>query len=72
MAYTVDSSPTGAMPNLRFQKPLRQLYDEDFGRWAEATVTCLRARDTQQLDWEGLIKDASPLTLHRPHENFAG
>ncbi len=54
------------MANLRLQKPLRQLCDEDFGRWAEATVTCLRARDVQQLDWEGLIKDTSPPTLS-PH-----
>ncbi len=40
---------------------LRQLYDEDFVGWVEATVTCLRERDTERLDWEGLIEEIEDL-----------
>lgn len=49
------------MANLRLQTPLHQLYDEDFVRWVEATVTCLKSRDTEQLDWEGLIEEIEDL-----------
>jgi hypothetical protein len=49
------------MANPRLQIPLRQLYDDDFVRWVEATVTCLRARDTEQLDWDGLIEEIEDL-----------
>ncbi|WP_017298348.1 DUF29 domain-containing protein [Nodosilinea nodulosa] len=49
------------MANLRLQTPLHQLYDEDFVRWVEATVACLKSRDTEQLDWEGLIEEIEDL-----------
>jgi hypothetical protein len=40
-----------AEPNL--QQSLKQLYNEDFVRWIEATAACLHARDAEHLDWEG-------------------
>ncbi|MEO1068932.1 MAG: DUF29 family protein, partial [Cyanobacteria bacterium J06638_6] len=43
------------MPKTLLRIPLHQLYDEDFVRWVEATMACLQARDTEQLDWDGLI-----------------
>ncbi|PZO43563.1 MAG: DUF29 domain-containing protein [Shackletoniella antarctica] len=49
------------MPNLQLQTSLRQLYEEDLVRWAEATVACLKSRDTQQLDWERLIEEIEDL-----------
>ena len=49
------------MANLRLQTPLHQLYDQDFVRWVEATVACLKSRDTEQLDWDGLIEEIEDL-----------
>lgn len=49
------------MPKTPLQKSLSQLYDEDFVRWAEATVACLKRRDTEQLDWDGLIEEIEDL-----------
>jgi hypothetical protein len=49
------------MPKTPLQTSLRQLYEEDFVCWVEATVDCLRKRDTEQLDWEGLIEEIEDL-----------
>ena len=49
------------MPKTPLQTPLLQLYDEDFVRWVEATVDCLKRRDTDQLDWDGLIEEIEDL-----------
>lgn len=49
------------MPKTPLSPPLHQLYDEDFVGWVEATVACLRARDTEHLDWEGLIEEIEDL-----------
>ncbi|MGG6237051.1 DUF29 domain-containing protein [Nodosilinea sp. AN01ver1] len=49
------------MPKTPLQTPLHQLYDEDFVRWVEATVACLKTRDVDQLDWEGLIEEIEDL-----------
>ncbi|WP_052050692.1 DUF29 domain-containing protein [Leptolyngbya sp. KIOST-1] len=49
------------MPKTPLQTPLHQLYDEDFVRWVEATVACLKTRDIDQLDWEGLIEEIEDL-----------
>ena len=49
------------MPKTPLQTPLHQLYDEDFVRWVEATIACLKERDTEQLDWDGLIEEIEDL-----------
>ena len=49
------------MPKTPLPSSLRQLYDEDFVRWVEATVACLREKDTEQLDWDGLIEEIEDL-----------
>lgn len=49
------------MPKTPFPTPLSQLYDEDFVGWVEATIACLRERDTEQLDWDGLIEEIEDL-----------
>lgn len=49
------------MADLRAQTPLHQLYDQDFVRWVEATVACLKRRDTERLDWDGLIEEIEDL-----------
>lgn len=49
------------MPKTPLQTSLPQLYDEDFVRWVEATVACLKRRDTDQLDWDGLIEEIEDL-----------
>ncbi|MBE9136870.1 DUF29 domain-containing protein [Nodosilinea sp. LEGE 07088] len=49
------------MPKTPLQTPLPQLYDEDFVRWVEATVACLKRRDTEHLDWNGLIEEIEDL-----------
>ncbi len=49
------------MPKTPLPISLRQLYDEDFVCWVEATVACLKKRDTEQLDWDGLIEEIEDL-----------
>ncbi|MEA5447078.1 DUF29 domain-containing protein [Leptolyngbya sp. CCNP1308] len=49
------------MPKTPLPTSLRQLYNEDFVCWVEATVACLREKDTEQLDWEGLIEEIEDL-----------
>jgi hypothetical protein len=49
------------MAETNLQQSLKQLYNEDFVRWVEATAACLRARDADHLDWEGLLKKIEDL-----------
>jgi hypothetical protein len=49
------------MPRTPLQTSLHQLYDEDFVRWVEVTIACLKARDIEQLDWDGLIEEIEDL-----------
>ena len=49
------------MADVNLRAPLRQLYNEDFARWVEGTVACLRVRDADHLDWEGLLEEIEDL-----------
>lgn len=40
---------------------LQQLYEQDFAQWIEATVNCLKAKDTENLDWDHLIEEIEDL-----------
>ncbi|MEA5619393.1 DUF29 domain-containing protein [Cronbergia sp. UHCC 0137] len=41
--------------------PVKNLYDEDFYLWTEDTVSKLKARDNENLDWENLIEEVESL-----------
>jgi hypothetical protein len=41
--------------------PVKNLYDEDFYLWVEDTVSKLKARDNENLDWENLIEEIESL-----------
>ena len=49
------------MPRTTPHASLRQLYDQDFARWVEATVACLKTRNLEQIDWDGLIEEIEDL-----------
>jgi hypothetical protein len=58
----MDSSGTASpMAEVNLHKSLRQLYEEDFALWIEATAACLHARDTERLDWESLLEEIEDL-----------
>lgn len=40
---------------------LKPLYDQDFALWVEDTVNKLKARNTEDLDWENLIEEVESL-----------
>ncbi len=40
---------------------VQNLYDEDFYLWVEDTVSKLKARDKDNLDWENLIEEVESL-----------
>lgn len=44
------------------------LYESDFVMWLEDTVTCLKARDVKNLDWENLIEEIEALGRSEKHE----
>jgi hypothetical protein len=43
------------------QAKTKTLYDSDFALWIEATVQQLRAKNTENLDWENLIEEIESL-----------
>ncbi len=44
------------------------LYDRDFALWLDETVERLRAKDTNDLDWEHLIEEIEALGISQRHE----
>ncbi|WP_346016565.1 DUF29 family protein [Chroococcidiopsis sp. CCMEE 29] len=45
------------------QTQLKTLYDRDFALWVEDTVNKLKARNTEELDWENLIEKVESLGI---------
>jgi hypothetical protein len=43
------------------QVTTKALYDQDFALWIEETVKQLKAKNTQDLDWENLIEEIESL-----------
>ena len=43
------------------QTPVKTLYDRDFNLWIEETITQLKAKNTEKLDWENLIEEIEAL-----------
>lgn len=43
------------------QAQLKPLYDQDFALWIEDTVSKLKARNTEDLDWQNLIEEVESL-----------
>ena len=40
---------------------VKNLYDQDFYLWVEDTVSKLKARDNEHLDWDNLIEEVESL-----------
>ena len=36
---------------------MKKLYDRDFNLWVEATVTALKAKNMNAIDWDNLIEE---------------
>ncbi|PIG92165.1 DUF29 domain-containing protein [Gloeocapsopsis sp. IPPAS B-1203] len=45
------------------QSQIKNLYDQDFAFWIEDTVSKLKARNTEDLDWENLIEEVESLGI---------
>ncbi len=43
------------------QKTSKTMYEKDFALWVEDTVNKLKARNTEDLDWENLIEEIESL-----------
>ncbi|MBD2571358.1 DUF29 domain-containing protein [Anabaena lutea] len=41
--------------------PVKHLYEQDFYLWVEDTVSKLKARDNENLDWDNLIEEVESL-----------
>ncbi len=44
------------------QTPITTLYEQDFALWVQDTVSKLKARNLEDLDWENLIEEVEGLT----------
>jgi GrpB-like predicted nucleotidyltransferase (UPF0157 family) len=44
------------------QTTIKTLYKEDFALWVQDTVSKLKARNSENLDWENLIEEVEGLT----------
>ncbi len=45
------------------QSRIKNLYNQDFAFWIEDTVSKLKARNTEDLDWENLIEEVESLGI---------
>jgi hypothetical protein len=45
------------------QSQIKNLYEQDFAFWIEDTVSKLKARNTEDLDWENLIEEVESLGI---------
>lgn len=45
------------------QSQIKNLYNQDFAFWIEDTVSKLKARNTEDLDWEHLIEEVESLGI---------
>ncbi len=46
---------------------MKKLYDRDFNLWVEATVTALKAKNMNAIDWDNLIEEVEDMGRSQKH-----